>query len=120
MFSFYYYPALSSKLPSFVLQKSFNSGGSNLLWTALMSMLNFIVWIFSIVKKTVVNLFQPSPTAETRNTRHDDRLPFFILLFFSIALFCREGNNRGVHRFRNDDDNDDDMGTYNGNSTQQQ
>lgn len=37
-----------------------NGEGSNLVWAALMSVLNFIVWIFTVIKKSVGGLFSSS------------------------------------------------------------
>lgn len=85
---------------------SADNGGSNVVFTTLMNALNFVLWIFSMIKKCVVGFFssptEPPADQEARSpSRSDGQL----------------------HKFRQEDYKDedsDDMGTYNGNSTQQQ
>ena len=45
-----------------------SNGDTNLIWTTLMSAVKFIMWIFSIIKNVVVNLFTSSETSDPNPT----------------------------------------------------
>lgn len=50
--------------------------GSNLIWATFMSTLNFVVWIFSVIKKIVVSLF--SSTRKPAHQEPGSRCVYFV------------------------------------------